>query len=191
MSKTKTQHEQSKPVILILGAGNSKDKRIKFEASRKVGKGSPNNDFSKCEVYTHDIRGDHDYLHDLDELPYPWETDEFDEIHAYEVLEHTGTIGDADFFFGQMQELWRILKPGGYLMITVPAWDSLEMWAIPDHKRPLPPQIFQFCNRKYVEKNYKRPMHGDYREWLGPMNFEICGVEEETGHCGIVLRKDM
>ena len=190
MPKAKTQYQQHKPKALILGAGKSRDKRIKFEGSKDVGKGSPDNDFSKYDVITHDIQGHQDVIHDLEEFPYPWADEEFDEVHAYEVLEHTGAIGDGEFFFGQMNELWRILKEGGYLMITVPTWDSLEMWAIPDHKRPLPPQIFNFCNRKYVEKNYKRPMHGDYREWLGPMNFEIVGVEEETQHCGIVLRKD-
>lgn len=190
MPKAKTQYQQHKPKALILGAGMSRDKRIKFEGSKDVGKGSPDNDFSKYEVVTHDIIGTQDVIHDLEEFPYPWADEEFDEIHAYEVLEHTGTLGDGDFFFGQMNELWRILKEGGYLMITVPTWDSLEMWAIPDHKRPLPPQIFHFCNRQYVKKNYKRPMHGDYRKQLGPMNFEIVGVEEETEHCGIVLRKD-
>lgn len=193
MPKAKTQYQQKKRKALILGAGWSRDKRIKFEGSKETGRGSPDNDFTDYTLVVHDIdpKCKPDIIHDLNELPYPWADEEFDEIHAYEVLEHTGSIGDAEFFFGQMNELWRILKMGGYLMITVPTWDSLEQWAIPDHKRPLPPQLFHFCRRDYVMKNRKRPMHGDYSELLGPMNFEIAGVEEETEHTGIVLRKEL
>jgi hypothetical protein len=191
MPKAKTEYQQKKRRALLLGCGKSRDKRMKFEGSKRVGRGSPDNDFTKYELVTHDInpRTDADVLHDLEEFPYPWKDGEFDEIHAYEVLEHCGWQGDGDFFFKQMHELHRILKEGGYLMITVPAWDSLEMWGCPDHRRALPPQIFQFCNKKYVETTAKRPMGGDYRDQLGNMNFEFAGVEEDKSHCGIVLRK--
>lgn len=177
---------------LILGCGYSRDKRMKFEASKTIGKGSPDVDFRKYDLVAHDInpKVKPDIIHDLEEFPYPWDDEEFDEIHAYEVLEHTGTQGDGEFFFKQMNELWRILKVGGYLMITVPSWDSLEQWAIPDHKRALPPQLFHFCSRDYVMKNRRKAMHGDYSEQLGPMNFIMVGVEEEKEHTGIVLRKD-
>ncbi len=37
----------------------------------------------------------------------------FDEIHAYEVLEHVGTQGDYKRFFWQFGQFWRILKPDG------------------------------------------------------------------------------
>ena len=191
MPRAKTQYQQHKPKALIIGCGMSRDKRIKFEPSDRVGKGSPENDFSTYQVTTHDVnpRCNPDVIHDLNELPYPWEDSSFDEIHAYEVLEHCGRQGDAQFFFGQMNEFYRILKAGGYFMATVPTWDSLEMWGAPDHTRALPPQIFQYCNRKFVETTVKRPMGGDYRDLLGRMNFEIAGVEEEKEHCGIVLRK--
>ncbi|HUW03361.1 MAG TPA: methyltransferase domain-containing protein [Acidimicrobiales bacterium] len=58
-------------------------------------------------------------------LPFP--NDTFDRIIAAEVLEH---IPDDD---GAMAELARVLKPGGILAVTVPAWLSERIcWAITD-----------------------------------------------------------
>ena len=58
-------------------------------------------------------------------LPFPDET--FDRIIAAEVLEH---IPDDD---GAIAELARVLKPGGTLAVTVPAWLAERIcWAITD-----------------------------------------------------------
>jgi len=55
-----------------------------------------------------------DIKHDLNVLPYPFDTDTFDLIEAFHVLEH------LDKPFCIMTELHRILKPGGILIIKVP-----------------------------------------------------------------------
>src|SRR5215831_67169 len=63
------------------------------------------------ELVTLDINPDHkpNVLHDLENLPLPFADDHFDEIHAYEVLEHVGKQGDYRFFFRQFEDFWRIL----------------------------------------------------------------------------------
>ncbi len=73
-------------------------------------------------LVTLDINRDHrpDVVWDLNPLPLPFADNSFDEIHAYEVLEHTGVQGDYRFFFAQFSDFWRILKPGGVLIGTVP-----------------------------------------------------------------------
>jgi len=53
-------------------------------------------------------------VRDLQELPLPFPDNYFDEIHAYQVLEHVPALGPL------MDELHRLLKPDGLLMLGVP-----------------------------------------------------------------------
>ena len=64
-----------------------------------------------------DINADHnpDIVWDLTVHPLPFQDNEFDEIHAYQVLEHLAYQGDYEFFFKEFTEYHRILKPGGFL----------------------------------------------------------------------------
>ena len=62
---------------------------------------------------------------DATKLPYPDNT--FDHIIASEVMEH---IPDD---VGALDELFRVLKPGGTLAVTIPAWMPEKIcWAITD-----------------------------------------------------------
>src|SRR3546814_9594459 len=83
----------------------------------------------------HDPNCGADIVHDLDVMPWPVESDVFDEVHAYEVLEHLGSQGDFRSFFAHFGEIYRALKDGGILFATVPAWDSVWAWADPSHRR--------------------------------------------------------
>ena len=87
---------------LLIGAGNNRDKKITFKDIPSEWSG---------ELVTLDIDPEcnPDIIHDLNDLPMPFDDDMFDEIHAYEVLEHTGRQGDWLFFFNQFSEFWRIL----------------------------------------------------------------------------------
>lgn len=62
-----------------------------------------------------------DVVHDLNVFPWPWEDEQFEVVKAWAVLEHLR----ADRL-QIMNELWRILKPGGVAAIKLPAWDSEE-----------------------------------------------------------------
>ncbi len=55
-----------------------------------------------------------DVVHNLNDLPYPFPDNSFELIEAFHILEH------LDRPFSVMQELHRILKPGGTLHIKVP-----------------------------------------------------------------------
>lgn len=68
-----------------------------------------------------------DIKHNLDLFPYPFEDNSVDELTADHVLEHLTNP------FATMEEIHRILKPGGKLIIRVP--HSSRGFTHADHKR--------------------------------------------------------
>ena len=185
--------------VLLLGCGNSHDKRIQFKGDEQLGPGSPHKEFTDyARLHLHDLdrelaekyAGDVESftLHDLNELPYPWQDGAFDEIHAYEVLEHCGRQGDGKFFFDQFNEFWRMLKPGGYFMLSVPMWDAEVAWGVPDHCRVLPPGIFSYLTEDYYA-DVGRPGFGDYRRFLKGQYWQAIAKHESEEQLHAVLRK--
>lgn len=55
-----------------------------------------------------------DIIHDFNKLPYPFTDNYFDVVEADHVLEHLEKV------FPTMVEIYRILKPGGRLIVKVP-----------------------------------------------------------------------
>jgi hypothetical protein len=75
------------------------------------------------------------------------EDDTWDEIHAYEVLEHLGSQGDFTAFFHQFTQIWRILKPNGYLVAEVPSRFSGHLWGDPGHRRAIVAETLPFLDQ--------------------------------------------
>lgn len=88
---------------------------------------------------------------------YHFVPDMFDEIHAYEVLEHLGQQGDARAFFAHFSEIWRILKPGGILYATVPSRFSPWLWGDPSHRRAILPESLVFLDQSEYTKQLDCP----------------------------------
>jgi SAM-dependent methyltransferase len=69
-----------------------------------------------------------DTVHDLDRFPWPYSENSFDLIYAHSVFEHLADTLKA------MEEMSRILKPYGRVIITVPHFRSTDAFADPTHK---------------------------------------------------------
>ena len=79
-----------------------------------------------------------DKVHNLNKYPYPFKDNTFDEIKCVEVVEH------LDDTVATMKEIFRILKPGGKVIITVPYFLSVGAWSNPEHKRAFNYQTFKY-----------------------------------------------
>lgn len=100
-------------------------------------------------------------------VAYEMVSDYWDEIHAYEVLEHLGQQGDHLALLRQFEELWRILKPDGYLCCTVPSRFSVGLWGDPGHRRVINEMTLVFLDQgEYIRQcDASRPTPmSDYRD---------------------------
>jgi predicted SAM-dependent methyltransferase len=133
-----------------------------------------------------DINPDHkpDVLWDLTVHPLPFDDEEFDEIHAYEVLEHLANQGDYEFFFQEFTEYWRILKPGGYFFASVPA--GVWIWGDPSHKRAIQPETLIFLDQDQYQQVGQTSM-SDFRN-IYKVSFKV-KLMEITDKFYFVLQK--
>ena len=79
-----------------------------------------------------------DLVHDLGQFPYPFAENCFDEIAARDILEHLGDTVRV------MEELWRILKPGGILRVRVPHARSMNFLHDPTHVSAFTEETFHY-----------------------------------------------
>lgn len=164
---------------LLIGCGQSRDKRISFD-------GVPPD---WTNLTTLDIRAETgaDVVHNLEVLPYPFEDNAFDEIHAYEVLEHCGDQGDAETFFAQFSEFWRILKPDGHFCATVPMWDSPWAWGDPSHRRVITAGTISYLDQDHYAEQYGKTSSSDFRSiWKG--NFHVTAIQDSEHQFAFVLK---
>lgn len=91
-----------------------------------------------------------DIVHDLNEFPYPFEDNTFDEIYAIHIIEH------LDCILSVMEEIHRIAKPGGRVVITTPHYTDAISWQDPTHKWHLNSYSFSYFEPGYHTNHYTR-----------------------------------
>lgn len=128
-----------------------------------------------------------DYIVDLTQHPLPFDDNEFDEIHAYDVLEHLADQGDYKFFFNEFSEYWRILKPGGYFCAIVPAYPGKWAWGDPSHRRVITAENLIFLNQQtYIDQVGKTAI-SDFR-YIYKADFRPVRVMKEGDSFIFVLK---
>ena len=131
------------------------------------------------ELVRLDINADHkpDIVWDL-ESPgqLPFDSDSFDEIHAYEVLEHIGAQGDYVAFFRQFSEFWRLLKPCGQIYATTPDWRGIWAWGDPSHRRIINEGTLVFLSQTQYQKQIGKTAMSDFR-YLYQADFDAVACE--------------
>lgn len=161
---------------LLIGAGNSRKRVITINGETEFD-----------DLTTLDLSGA-DINHDLEVFPYPFEDQSFDDISAYEVLEHTGSQGDFRFFFAQFNEFHRILKEDGLFYGSVPLYDSIWAWGDPGHKRVLPPSVFLYLTKGHYDQLGTTPC-ADYRPWIKGW-WQAVSSTKNDGSLYFILRRE-
>ena len=147
---------------LLIGCGSNRRKRF------RTPNGIEWNNLKTLD-FNEDVKPD--ILWDLNNIPLPFDSDSFDEIHAYHVLEHCGSQGDYKIFFNQFNDFWRVLRPGGCFCGIVPKGNDIWTWGDPGHSRVINEGTLCFLDQKNYEQCGKTPM-ADYR-FCYHGNFEI------------------
>lgn len=135
-----------------------------------------------------DINGDHkpDVIHDLRVHPLPLSDNEFDEIHAYEVLEHLAYQGDYEFFFSEFSEYARILKPGGRFFASCPMVGSPWVWGDPSHKRTIQKESLVFLSQAQYKAQVGITAMSDFR-YIYKADFKVIALEATADRFFFVL----
>lgn len=163
---------------LLLGCGNSRAKKIRVN-------GNPR--WDALTTVDMDPASQPDITHDLES--YPWPIDgEYDEIHAYEVLEHLGQQGDYKQFFAFFSEIYRLLKPGGYFACSVPNPDSAWAWADPGHRRLITIEQMVFLSQEEYRKQVGVTTMTDYR-WLWKGDLRLTWQRKDTSNLWFTLQR--
>lgn len=124
-----------------------------------------------------------DYVLDLQKYPWPIEDESVEEINCSHYIEHIKhdnvaldlqevlsksstfeefkkNVKSIDFtapkdgFIKFINEVYRILKPGGKVYIVAPYYTSMRAYGDPTHVRFIGDSTFWYLNKKWIEDNH-------------------------------------
>jgi len=88
-----------------------------------------------------------DAVVDLEQFPWPIESDSAEDIVCNHYIEHTSDL------IKFMDEVYRILKPGGRIKVVAPYYTSVRCWQDPTHKHAISEATFFYYNKGWREAN--------------------------------------
>jgi SAM-dependent methyltransferase len=154
----------------------------------------PENHFKADIAYGIDVRDDVDsnvVKADLVIEKIPFDSDYFDFVTARDFIEHIPRLIYAPHrrypFVELMNEVWRVLKPGGTFLSITPAFPYAPAFFDPTHVNYIAAETFPsyFCETKLFARMYG--FYGTFKlksqNWEGPyLTSKLIKVASDTGH---------
>ena len=119
-------------------------------------------------------RHDADVIHNLDQFPYPFEASSISKIYMDNCLEHLSAPLKV------IEELYRILKPGGELVIMVPYFRSRWAYNDPTHK-----SFYTINSFAYYDQNHVICQRYDYSD----ARFRLLSLKFNENHSDGIIKK--
>jgi SAM-dependent methyltransferase len=117
-----------------------------------------------------------DVITDLNDYPLPFDDDSIDIVRSSHCFEH------LDNLIALMEDIHRLLKPGGLLEVTVPHVSNIEFFRDPTHKHS-----FTFGTMDYFVKDMKPIMYTNIEfEYISR---ELCFGKGLRGKIGKLLAR--
>jgi SAM-dependent methyltransferase len=96
-----------------------------------------------------------DVVHDLNQRPWPFAADRFDQVHAYDVIEHLDDVVKT------MEEIHRVCRSGALVCITVPHFSSANAFTDPTHRHYFASRSFHYVTGEhefsfYTDARFRR-----------------------------------
>jgi glycosyltransferase involved in cell wall biosynthesis len=144
----------------------------------------PRNPFNADEMFGIDVRDDlgaNIKCADLVIEPIPYEDASFDFVTAYDFLEHVPRViynpTRRNPFVELMNEVYRVLKPGGYFLSSTPAYPHGEAFQDPTHVNIMTdqtlPLYFDDTTRAAAMYGFNGAFRIATHEWRGPHIFAV------------------
>lgn len=122
-----------------------------------------------------------DIVHNLETCPLPFDDEVADKVIAQHVLEHITNFNEL------MNEVWRIMKPGGQFIVAIPqAMDSKGIWhgeafQDPTHVRFFVPKVWDYFS-------IDRSLHQNFGAMYGLKGWQV-KYEDKGWFANITLTK--
>ncbi|QDL56074.1 glycosyltransferase [Rhodoferax aquaticus] len=144
----------------------------------------PQNPFNADEVFGIDIGTDfgaHVRSVDLAIEPIPFEDNSLDFVTAYDFLGYVPRViytpKRRNSFVELINEVYRVLKPGGYFLSSTPAYPHGEAFQDPTHVNIMTDQTLPLCFDDTTRAAARYGFNGAFRiethEWRGPHIFAV------------------
>ncbi len=116
-----------------------------------------------------------------------FESNHFDEVHAYHQLQRMGAQGDYAALFATFSELWRVLRTDGVLCLSLPSPFSDWIWGDPGHTRAITMQTITYLQQPEYDKQLLTTAMVDYRE-IYKADFEPEFLQDDGRELRTILR---